>query len=157
MLLIVLNLAFSCLAIWISLKAQSLGSVPYRWGVYVGMSAVWTSLLLLASSVNAFSAGLCIIALLAAASGVGILQRKRWGVALYGLMYAALIAMSPWLASVPGEPFLMTVRDSPSPLSVLVKRAESFTSVIALLFFCGYLVGTFVYFRNRWSLLRRSS
>ncbi len=129
--------------------------------VYVGMTAAWTSLLLIASAVPAFSAGrlpggsaLCAVAIVAAVSGLGILRRRRFGVVALWLMYAMLILMTPFLEPMPDQPVLMAIRATPASLPELAGQAKSFSSVVSLVFGAVYFVATFIYFKHRFSSMK---
>lgn len=161
MVLAILNLIFYGASIWISQKAKPLGNMPYRWGVYVGMISAWMSLPLIISSVPALAGGhllggsvLFIDALLAAVASLGILRRRKFGVVSLGLAYAVLILISPYLAPMPDWPFLFVLSNQPSSMTELARQAISFPWVVSLGFTAAYLVGTFVYFKNRWEWMQ---
>jgi hypothetical protein len=160
MILGVLQFVFYGVSIWISLKAKPLGNMPYRWGVYVGMISAWMSLVLLASSVFGFMGGhlvgasaLFVDGLLAALSSFGILRRRRFGAVALGFAYLLLILIAPHLAAMPDRPFLLVVTDQAPSITDLARQAVSFPWVVSLSFTCAYLVSTFIYFKNRWSLM----
>jgi hypothetical protein len=143
-----------------SQRAKPLGHMPYHWGAYLGFTAAWMALILIGSGVLALVGGhlrggsaLCVAAALAAVSSLGILGRRKFGVVAFALMYAALILMAPFLEGVPGQPFLLTVRNQPFSLMELAEQARSLPSLASLLFGAVYFVCTFVYFKKRWRLL----
>jgi hypothetical protein len=110
--LFIVYVIFFGASIWISQRAKPLGNMPYRWGVYLGMVAAWTSLMLIVSSVQALGGGhalggsvLCIVAVLAAASSVGILRRRKFGVVTFALMYVVLIFTVPFVEPMSGQHF----------------------------------------------------
>ncbi|MGO9241627.1 MAG: hypothetical protein ACLQBJ_12530 [Bryobacteraceae bacterium] len=155
-----LGFVFFWAAIWISQKAKPLGNMPYRWGAYLGLMAAWMSLLSIVSSILAIDGGhvlggsvLCFVAVLAAVSGFGLLRRRKFGVVVYGLVHAMLILLSPFLEPIRGQPFLMAIRNTPASPTELAGQMKSFPSLVALVLFAVYFVFTFVYFKDRWSLM----
>ncbi len=134
-----MDLAFgilSLIAAWISLKAAPLGSKPYRWGVYTGITTALSALRLILSSIPALNdlrlpvEGVWLVAVgsIAAVAAAGILLRKKFGVvALVVLWVAYIIVLFPTIQHVP--------------------------IWVAYAFFAVYALGTGVYFKERWSLL----
>lgn len=164
MILGVLQLVFYGVSIWISLKAKPLGNMPYRWGVYVGMISAWMSLVLLVSSVLGLMGGhlvgasaLLVDGVLAALSSFGILRRGRFGVVALGFAYLLLILVAPHLAPMPDRPFLLVVTDQSPSITDLAKQAISFPWVVSIGCTCAYLVATFIYFKDRWSLMGKAN
>jgi hypothetical protein len=158
--LAILNFVFYVAAVVISQRAKPLGDKPYRWGVYVGMTAGWMALLLFVSAVVAFAAGhlsggftLFINALFAAVSCLGIVRRRRFGAVSLGLAYAMLVLISPYLASMPNWP-LFVINNQPSSMTELARQAITFPWVISSSFMAAFLVSTFIYFKNRWDLMK---
>jgi hypothetical protein len=158
--LAILNFVFYATAIGISLRAKPLVGKPYRWGVYVGMTAGWMALLLFVSAVVAFAAGnlsggsiLFINALFAAVSCLGILRRRKFGAVSLGLAYAMLVLISPYLAPMPNWP-LFVISNQPSSMTELARQAITFPWIISSACMAVFLVSTFIYFKNRWSLMK---
>jgi hypothetical protein len=154
--LIILNVIFSGVSIWISQRAKPVGDMPYRWGVYLGMVAAWMALILIVSSVQALGGGqtpggsvLCIVAVLAAVSSLGILRRRKFGVVTFALMYVLLILIFPFVEPMPGQTFLLAIRDEPAFLAELGGEVKSFPLLGSLLFAVVYFAITFIYFKDR--------
>ncbi len=134
--------------------------MPYRWGVYLGMFAAWMSLILIVSSVQALGGGqtlggsaLCIVAVLAAVSSVGILRRRKFGVVTFALMYVLAILIFPFVEPMRGQAFLVAIRDKPASLAELAEEVKSFPLLGSLLLAVVYFVITSIYFKDRWGLL----
>ena len=162
--LIILNVIFFGVSIWISQRAKPLGHMPYRWGVYLGMVAAWTALIFIVSSVQALGGGqtlggsvLCIVAVLAAVSSMGILRRRKFGVVTFALMYVVLILIFPFAEPIPGQAFLLAIRDQPASLAELAGEVKSFPLLGSLLFAVVYFAITLIYFKDRWGLLERKT
>jgi hypothetical protein len=161
--LLVLNLIYLTFyggSIWISQGAKPIGHLPYRWGAYTGMMAAWMSLVLIVSCALTFVGGnmfggtvLAIVAALAAVSSLGILLRRKFGVAAFALANAILILMSPFAESMRGQTFLLTIRDKPASPAELAEHLKSFPLLISLVFAAAYFVVTLIYFKRRWGLL----
>jgi hypothetical protein len=158
--MILVGLVFFCVSIWVSVTAKPLGNMPYRWGAYIGMVAAWMSLVSIVSDVLALGGGhlaggsaLCTVAVLAAVSSVGILRRRRFGVVAFGLVYTALILISPFTEPVRGRPFLLEIRNQPASLAEMAREIQSFPRLVSIVLAVVYLVFTFVYFKNRWALM----
>lgn len=158
--MILVGLVFFGASIWVSLRAKPLGSMPYRWGAYVGMVAAWMSLVSIVSDVFALGGGhlaggsaLCVVAVLAAVSSVGILRRRRFGVVGFALVYTALILISPFTEPIRGQPFLLEIRNRPASLAELAREITSFPRLVSIVLAVVYLAATFAYFRKRWVLM----
>lgn len=85
--------------IWFAVKARPIGSLPYRWGTYVGIWGVLLSIVLLGASIKATeghgSPGVGLLITAAEFAGaVGVLRRKRWGVVLLLTNQTAIILIS---------------------------------------------------------------
>src|SRR5580692_1706601 len=160
MILVILNLVFLGASIWISLRAKPLGSMPYRWGAYLGMMAAWMSLVSLVSSVPAAVGGhvlgglaLGMLTVLGAVSSFGILRRRKFGVVAFGLAYGALILISPLVEPMQDQPFLLAIRDQPASFGELARQSALFPSIVSIVLAVVYFVITFVYFKKRWVLM----
>jgi hypothetical protein len=164
MILVILNLVFLGASIWISLRAKPLGSMPYRWGAYLGMMAAWMSLVSMVSSVPAAVGGqvlgglaLGMVAVMGAVSSFGILRRRKFGVVAFGLAYGALILISPLVEPMQDQPFLLAIRDQPASLSELARQSALFPSIVSIVVAVVYFVVTIVYFKKRWALMGKAT
>ena len=154
------TLVFWGAAIWISQKAKPLGTHPYRWGLYIGLTTAWMSLWLAISAIRGSGPHtllrwiLFLTAGCAAISSLGILCRKRFGMVPLAISYAMLILISPFVEPAPDQPYVLLIRQQPASIPELIQQALTFPATLSVLSAIGAAVFTFVYFRERWSLLR---
>ena len=124
--------------IWIALKAKPIGSLPYRWGLHLG---IWNAIGSFGSLCLAFSAfgkravsegvGFVILAVLLAVAAVGLCRRKRWGVVVF-------IVTCAWFLVVP---------------PILTEQASQVAEAVPAL---ALLIVNIVYFKKRWKLMGMS-
>jgi hypothetical protein len=104
--------------IWFSVKARRLGPLPYRWGTYVGIWSLLFSFALLVAVAKELGGSeqliVGIIPMLEMAGAIGVLRRKRWGVALLLTSHVALILV---------RAFLSDSDDMPAPSALLAATA----------------------------------
>jgi len=73
--------------VWPAMRAKPLGPLPYRWGCYVGIQSFLASAVLLVEAYSfagnhpLLAAASALQAVLLASAGIGLLRRRRWGVA----------------------------------------------------------------------------
>ena len=159
----ILDSIFFVAAIWISQRAKPFArmpSMPYRWGVFLGMMAAWMSLMSIISSIQALRRGyllggsvFCVVAVLAVVSSLGILRRRKFGAVAFGLMHVMLILFLALLEPMQDQPLLLAIRNKPASLTELARQVWSFPSLVFLVFTVLYFVSSFLYFKDRWGLM----
>ncbi len=94
-------------AVRISRKAKPLGNLPYRWGLYLGISygvggVIYFCLALAGFGIGAASEGvrLLILTMLAEIAAVGTCRRRRWGVVVLIATQAVTGVLPPLLAAI---------------------------------------------------------
>jgi hypothetical protein len=154
---------FGVAAIWISQTARPfprMPSMPYRWGVYLGMSAARMSLLSMISSIQALRGsyllgGLAfgIVAVLAGVSSLGILRRRKFGALAFGLLHVMAMLIVLVLEPLRDQPLSWSIRNKPPSLTELVGQPKLFPTLVSLVVIPLYFVPTLMYFKDRWSLM----
>lgn len=126
--------------IWPAVSAKRLGNLPYRWGMYVGIEALLAAFSfgvdafrnLAHGAVPAFAAFILMTAL-ALVAGAGVLQRRKWGVVVFGFAFSLSLTL-PAIYAVVGTP--IRGRITGEGILVLILLAISIK-----------------YFRRRWELM----
>ena len=158
----IFNLIFFVTSIAISQRARPIGGLRYRWGAYLGMWAGWISLWMIVSSFYEIRAGhpwgafvLSLVAALVAATCAGILQKKRLGAISLALAYIVIFFVIPFFY-IPASSQSFILNTSTTPLSLAEGMGNSLASFASLALFLkiALLAITFVYFRQRWNLMR---
>jgi hypothetical protein len=97
--------------ILIAMKAQPIGALPYRWGLYVGIETAVLAAFLTVGTVSALTKGAnlsavvgCTWVLCAIVGAVGVLKRKRWGTIFALLAYVQLMVWPPLFNRLQGVP-----------------------------------------------------
>lgn len=93
--------------VWICVKSRPLGSLPYRWGAFMGIQSFIIVLIFLAFLLSDLEKEpgsaewiLGTLPLLAVLAGVGIFRRERWGVVLLFVLQMLLLV---GVVAVPAE------------------------------------------------------
>jgi hypothetical protein len=154
---LLLYLVFSALALWLASRAKPLGTMPYRWGTWVGLQTAWMAVTLIISCLTVragaslvSTAALSVLALTAAAASFGILRHRRFGVVAFVCTYLLLIPIGPFLDTAPGQPYVITIRENPL---TGFHSSMSLPTIIAILSTAGYFICTVIYFKRRWPLM----
>jgi hypothetical protein len=144
LLLITLCAALILGPIWFSVKARPIGSLPYKWGLYVGIETGGVGIILLAFALSAFGKGvtsggivLTLFAFLAVTTSVGIILRKHWGVLAFVATYTLLILVPAFNANTDYRPGSNT-------------QGQSIPTLV-------FLIITILYFKKRWKLMGGST
>ncbi len=136
LIIIAVILAAVIIPIWIARKAKPIGTLPYRWGTYLGVStAVWAIWMLLFAAFikNNSEARFVFLGFtaLSLATSFGLLKRYRWGV----IVFFVLVLPVVFFTRLPG------------PTNLFGPLINWGLEAVALL--CSA-----VYFRKRWDVLR---
>jgi hypothetical protein len=129
-------LAVFGLPLWFVAKAKPIGEQPYHWGTWVGITSVLVGLAAFGDEAMHTPGAwlLVVLAGLYIVAGVGVLQRRRYGVKFWFVASAANLLLC--IAAI-----ALGVPDTKGELS----RSLG-----------GVIIGApinFIYFRNRWHLM----
>jgi hypothetical protein len=153
---------YFCVAIWLSQRAKpfaQMPTMPYRWGVFLGLMAARMSVLCLISSITAFRAAYplagfaaVLAAVLAAVASLGMLRRQRFGAWSFGLAHITLILILVAPRPVQDPPVWWSMWSEP-PLPEMFRQLHLIPAVIFVVSFSLYFVFTVLYFKDRWALM----